>query len=153
MTIKESCFLNSSTFATKNSDEPKLWSNSKPVESHFNKIFEAFCNSIDFLPLVNFINEEDAEFEALLLNAEQKNAHNSNHKSLISPQRKIGYNLRYNPYRSFQKKPNCSLEEEKQQVLALIRSGVGKTTIEKEHGIRSRTLKEWCRLNPWHSWK
>ncbi len=149
MTITRSYILHSDV-SIENSQEWVLKETESPlefkqIETNINKVLEIFYSSIDFSPLVNFINKENPEFEALLNEAEKKQISNSDRK----PQRNIEYNLRYRPYRSFQKQSDSS-EDKKQQVLALTHSGIAKAAIAKDHGIPLETLKEWCRLSTWH---
>lgn len=115
-----------------------------------NKILETFYTSIDFLPLVRFINEGDTTFETSLNEIEEKEISNSNEQPL--PQRKIKYHLRPRPYRSFQKESD-SLEDKKQHILNLIHSGIPKADIEKKYDIRAETLREWYELSPWSGWR
>lgn len=141
MNITENCVLSCHTPLTKNCLECFL----NKIETEINEIFEAF--SSNFWPLVKFINEENAEFETLLNKAEEGE---QRLKSL--PQRKIGYNLRYRPYRSFQNSPNPLIECKKQKILNLFYSGIAKTAIEKEYNIHPLTLREWCKLSSSPDW-
>lgn len=146
MIIKDNYFLHTPTFTTKNSDESELLPESKQHEFQINKIFEIFYTSIDFLPLVNFINEENAEFEALLLNDEQRNTHNSNlnDKSLIFSQKKNRYNLRYKPHRLFQKQSNSSSNSkiEKEHSYSLKRLNPTIFTLKKRTNKHSRAIQK-----------
>ncbi|MGB7128965.1 MAG: hypothetical protein WBD50_07770 [Candidatus Rhabdochlamydia sp.] len=119
-------------------------------------MINAFC-AINFLPLVKFIDEGNAEFEALLKADEVQQSITNNeqiptsNKKLLSQRKK--YSLRYKPYQTLQGESDLSLEHKKQQALDLIHSGVAKAVIEKKCGIRAETLKEWCKLSPWSGWK
>ncbi|KAG6558570.1 hypothetical protein RHABOEDO_000674 [Candidatus Rhabdochlamydia oedothoracis] len=155
MTITKKCILSSHALFTKNPQERILNEqesslNFNQIEAEVDKILKDPHPFIYFSPLARFINEGDAKFEALLNKAEKKQIPNSVKESL--PRRKIKYHLRYQPYRFFQEETDSS-EQKKQQILDLIHSGIAKAVIEKEYGICTRTLKEWCKLSPWSGWK
>lgn len=122
--------------------EPKL-------SAEVDKILKIF-HTINFLPLVEFINKENLKFETLLNTDEQQRT--IENKQIQKPKpliffRKKNYNLRYRPYQHLQEKHDLFLEQKKrQEILDLIHSGVARTIIEEQYGIPSRTLKEWRAL-------
>lgn len=75
-----------------------------------NKVSEIFYTSIDFLPLVNFINKGDIEFEFLLRCAEQDEEQKETSKAIVPLKEKVAYNLHHNSCCSSQEKATSSTD-------------------------------------------
>ncbi|QZA58998.1 hypothetical protein [Candidatus Rhabdochlamydia porcellionis] len=114
MLIQEKHVLQSSVSAIKNFQDSILHKSElsfelKEVKIGINKISKIFYTSIDFSPLVNFINKGDIEFEFLLHCAEQDEEQKETPKPIAPLKEKVAYNLHHNPCCSSQEKATLAI--------------------------------------------
>lgn len=152
MPIIQNCVLHSDISTIKHSQDCALNEQLefKQVEAEVNKFLKT-SHTINFSPLVEFIDGGNAGFETLLKTTEENEQIPNSDEKLFS-QKKTPYTLRYKPYRSSQDESNSSLECKRQQVLDLFRSGLTTIAIKKQCGIDIKLIREWCKLSQWSGW-